>query len=30
VHLTVRRGKETVSLDLLLRRERPEPCKPKN
>ncbi len=27
--LTVRRGKETVSLELLLRRERPEPCKSK-
>jgi len=27
--LSVRRGSETVSLELLLRRERPEPCKPK-
>jgi S1-C subfamily serine protease len=29
VSLKVRRGSETVSLQLLLRRERPEPCKPK-
>jgi len=28
--LTVRRGSETLSLDLQLRRERPEPCKPKS
>lgn len=28
--LTVRRGAETVALDVLLRRERPEPCKPKS
>lgn len=28
--LTVRRGSETVPLELLLRRERPEPCKPKS
>jgi aminopeptidase N len=27
--LTVRRGSENVTLDVLLRRERPEPCKPK-
>lgn len=27
--LTVRRGNEAVVLELLLRRERPEPCKPK-
>lgn len=27
--LTVRRGAESVSLEVLLRRERPEPCKPK-
>jgi uncharacterized iron-regulated protein len=30
VRLTVRRGAETVPLDLVLRRERPEPCKPKS
>jgi len=29
VRLTVRRGEETVTLNVLLRRERPEPCKPK-
>ena len=28
--LTVRRGSETITLDVLLRRERPEPCKPKS
>jgi uncharacterized iron-regulated protein len=27
--LTVRRGSENVTLDVLLRRERPEPCKPR-
>ncbi len=29
VRLAVRRGSETVALELKLRRERPEPCKPK-
>jgi S1-C subfamily serine protease len=28
--LTVRRGTDTVTLELLLRRERPGPCKPKS
>jgi uncharacterized iron-regulated protein len=28
--LTVRRGSDNLTLDLLLRRERPEPCKPKS
>lgn len=29
VRLTVRRGAETLALEVVLRRERPEPCKPK-
>jgi len=29
VRLTVRRGEEALTLNVLLRRERPEPCKPK-
>ena len=30
VRLTVRRGEEKLSLDVVLRRQRPEPCKPKS